>query len=61
MISKAVDGTSVESAIKSYSRRKDGWAALLVLIENHTGDTKYRAIVKYRSKLLHNINWNVQN
>ena len=26
MISKAVSGTSVESTIKSYSRRKDGWA-----------------------------------
>ena len=58
MISKAVDGTSVESAIKAYLRRKDGWAAFLALISNHTGDTKYRAIVKPRSNLLHNIKWN---
>ena len=61
MISKNVAGTSVESTIKSYSRRKDGRAVFLVLISNHTGDTKYWAIVKYRSKLLHNIKRNGPN
>ena len=40
MISKAVAGTYVESTIKSYSRRKDGQAALLALISNHAGNTE---------------------
>ena len=61
MISKALDGTSVESTIESYSRRKDDHAAFLALILNHTGDTKYRTIVKSKNKLLHNIKWNVCN
>ena len=55
IIYKAIDGASVELTIKSYSRRKDHWAEFLGLIVNHTGDTKYRAIVKSRSKLLHKI------
>ena len=61
MISKNVDGTSVESTIKSYPIRKDGWATFLALISNHAGDTKYRAIFKSRSNLLQNIKWNGQN
>lgn len=58
MIAKAVAGTSVESTIKSFSRKKDGRAAFLALISNHAGDTKYRAIVKARNNLLQNIKWN---
>ena len=58
MIPKTVAGISVDSTIKYYSRRKDVRAAFLALISNHTGDTKYRAIVKPRSNLLHNIKWN---
>ena len=58
IIAKAVSGTSVESTIKSYSRRKDGRAAFLAFIVNHAGDTKYRDIVKSRSKILQNIKWN---
>ena len=41
VISKDISGTSIESTIKYHSRRKDGWAAFLALIENHAGDTKY--------------------
>ncbi len=58
MISTAVAGTSVESTIKSFSRRKDGRGAYLALISNHAGETKYRAIVKARMNLLQNIKWN---
>ena len=58
MISKAVTGTSVESTIKSFSRRKDGRGAYLALVSNHAGETKYRAIVKARMNLLQNIKWN---
>ena len=58
MIAKAVAGTSVESTIKSFSRKKDGRAAFFALISNHAGDTKYRAIVKARNNLLQNIKWN---
>ena len=61
VIAKAVAGTYVESTIKPYSIRNDGCAAFLALIANHTGDTKYRAIVKSRSNLIHNIKWNVRN
>ena len=58
MISKAVAGTSVESTIKSFSQHEDGRAAFLALIANHSGDTKYRAIVKARNNLLQNIKFN---
>ena len=58
MIAKAVAGTSVESTIKSFSRRKDGRGAFNALVSNHAGDTKYRAIVKARNNLLQNIKWN---
>ena len=58
MISTAVTGTSVESTIKSFSRRKDGRGAYLALISNHAGDAKYRTIVKTRMNLLQNIKWN---
>ena len=61
VISKAVDGTSVQSTIKSYSRCKYCWAEFLALISNHAGDTKYQAIVKSISNLLHNIKWNERN
>lgn len=58
MISTAVSGTSVESTIKSFSRKKDGRGAYLALISNHAGETKYRAILKARMNLLQNIRWN---
>ena len=61
VISKDGAGTSVELTIKSYPRRKDGWATFLALISNHASDTKYRAIFKSRSNLLQNIKWNGQN
>ena len=61
MISRAVDGTSVESKIKSHLRSKAFRTAFLALISNHTDDTKYRAIVKSRSNLLQNTKWNVRN
>ena len=45
-IEKASRGTSVESTVKAFSRRKDGRGAYLAFIANHAGDTKYRAILK---------------
>ncbi len=57
-IEKASRGTSVESTVKAFSRRKDGRGAFLALIANHAGDTKYRAILKKRMNLLQTIKWN---
>ena len=57
-IEKAARGTSVESTVKTFSRRKDGRGAYLALIANHAGDTKYRAILKKKMNLLQNIKWN---
>ena len=57
-IEKATRGTSVESTVKAFSRRKDGQAAFLALIANHAGDTKYRFILKKRMNLLQSIKWN---
>ena len=58
MIEKAARGTSVESTVKAFARRKDGRGAFQALISNHAGDTKYRAIMKKRMHLLQNIKWN---
>ena len=57
-IEKASRGTSVESTVKAFSRRKDGRGAYLALIANHAGDTKYRAIHKKRMTLLQGTKWN---
>ena len=61
MVTKAVYGTYVESTIESYSRHKYSRSAFFALIAKHASDTKYRAILKSRSNLLHNIKWNGQN
>ena len=61
IISKAVDGMSVDLTIKFYPRRKYGLAEFLALRVNHAGDTKYQSIVKSRSNLTHHIKWNVRN
>jgi hypothetical protein len=58
MIEKSSRGTSVESTIKGYARRKDGRGAFLALIANHAGDVKYRAIMKKKMNLLQNVKWN---
>ena len=58
LIEKAVRGTSVESTVKTYARRKDSRGAYLALISNHAGDTKYRAISKKRLHLLQSVKWN---
>ena len=58
LVEKAARGTSVESTVKAFSRRKDGRNAFLALISNHAGDTKYRSIQKKRMHLLQNIKWN---
>ena len=58
MIEKSSRGTSVESTIKGFARRKDGRGAFLALIANHAGDVKYRAIMKKKMNLLQNIKWN---
>ena len=57
-IEKAARGTSVESTVKAFARRKDGRGAYMALIANHAGDTKYRAISKKKLNLLQNIRWN---
>ena len=44
--------TSVESTIKSFSRRKDGRGAFQALISNHAGDVKHCSISKKRLNLL---------
>ena len=44
--------TSVESTIKSFSRRKDGCGAFQGLKRNHTGELKCHSISKKRLNLL---------
>ena len=56
-IEEAARGTSCESTIKAFARRKDGRGAFYALISNHAGDVKYRAIAKKRQNLLQNIKW----
>ena len=56
-IDEAARGTSVESTIKPFSRRKYGRGAFLALIANHDGDVKYGAIAKKRQNLLQTIKW----
>ena len=57
-IEEAARGTSVESTIKSFSRRKDGRGAFQALMSNHTGEVKHCSISKKRLNLLQNIKWN---
>jgi hypothetical protein len=58
-ISKACAGTSVESTIKSFSRRRDGRGAYFAFMANHAGDNKYsRLIVKTKMNILTNTKWN---
>ena len=56
-IEEATRGTSVESTIKPFLRRKDGRGAFLALIANHDGEVKYRAIAKKRQNLQQTIKW----
>ena len=56
-IEEAARGTSCESTIKAFSRRKDGRGVFQALIANHAGDVKYRTIAKKRQNLLQNIKW----
>ena len=58
MIEKASRGTSVESTVKAFSRRKDGRGAFNALVANHAGEVKYRAILKKRMNLLQSTKWN---
>ena len=58
LIEKAVRGTSVESTVKPYARKKDGRGAYQALIANHAGDTKYRSIAKKKLYLLQQVKWN---
>ena len=46
ILEKSARDTSVKFIIKAFSRKKDGRAAYLTVIANHTGDTKYREIHK---------------
>lgn len=58
-IEEAARGTSVESTIKSFSRRKDGRGAFQPLVSNHAGEVKHRSISKKRLNLLqkHQVEW----
>lgn len=60
-LEKACRGTSVESTVKTFSRRQDGRGAYLALIDHHAGESKYRTIMKKRMNLLQNIKWNGRN
>ena len=60
MISKDVAVNSVKSTMKSFSQRKYVRADFIALIANHTGDTKYREILKYWNNLRQNIKWDGQ-
>ena len=51
-------GTSVESTIKSFSRRKDGGGSFQALIINYAGEVKHRLISKKRLNILQKIKWN---
>ena len=51
-IKKASRGTSMESAVKAFSRCKDGRGVFLAFVANHASNTKYRAIQKKRMNLL---------
>ena len=55
MIKKIARGTSVESTIKGFARRKDDCGVFQALIANHASDVKYRAIMKKKMNLLQNI------
>ena len=57
-IREAARGTSVESTIKSFSRRKDRRGSFQALMSNHSGEVKHRSISKKRLNLLQNIKWN---
>ena len=57
-IEEAVRGTSCESTIRSFSRKKDGRASFQAILVNYAGVEKYRAIMKRRMALLQNIKWN---
>jgi hypothetical protein len=58
MIEKCARGTSVESTIKGFARKKDGRGAFKALIANHAGETKYRSIMKKKMHQLQMIKWN---
>ena len=50
-------GTSCESTVKAFSRRKDGRGAYLALISNHAGEVKYRSLYKQSLSYLQNVKW----
>ena len=52
LIEKSSRNTSVESTVKAVARKKDGRDDFLAIVANHAGETKYRAILKKRMKLL---------
>ena len=54
-VEEAARGTSCESTIKAFSRKKNGRSAYLALTSNRADDAKYRAIAKKRQNLLQNI------
>ena len=57
-IEEAARGTSVESTIIFFSRRKDGRGVFQALMSNHASEVKHRSISKKRLNLLQNIKWN---
>ena len=57
-IKEAARGTSVESTIKFFFRRKDGRRAFQDLISKRVGDVKHSSISNKRLVFLQNIKWN---
>ena len=56
-IAEAVKGTSCESTVKSFARTKDERRAYLALIANHTGEVKYRSLLKSSMNYLQQVKW----
>ena len=44
--------------MKAFVRKKEGRGDFNTIVDNHAGETKYRAILKKQMNLLQNIEWN---
>lgn len=59
-IEEAARGTSVESTIKPFARKKDGRGAFIALLSNHAGESKHHSIFKKRNTYLTTTKWTGQ-
>ena len=58
MLEEATRSSSCASAVKPYTKRKDGRAAFLSLVASHAGKDKWEKLVKDRTRFLMNTKWN---